>query len=133
MKNINFSSNSKNIINQIPSIYPKYELTSPNKSLKYLPIFKVNNNLSKTKIIFQPEKMKEKENIFKEFKNTPRKQFLKEQIILKKKKIKLLDSFSVLNDANIDEGIVLNKYFVYLKNADKEYNKYMELKKKKYL
>ena len=125
--------NLKCISKTEPSIIERYEKTSSNNSSKYHLFFKNNNYLLKKKNIFKPEKIKDKENVFKLFKEIPKKQFKKEQGSLNKSHKQILKSFAILNNANIDEGIVLNKYFLYLKNSDIEYRELMELKLKNML
>ena len=51
---------------------------------------------------------------------------------MNKNKKKINNDYSILNDAHIDEGIVLNKYFAYLKkyNIDYEKSKQLKLKQK---
>lgn len=128
------SFNSKQIIKTDSSINKRYENTSPNiNHPKYHLLFNSNNYLSKKKNIFKPEKKKDKENIFKYFKEVPKKQIKREQITLNRNHKQLLKSFAVLNNANIDEGIVLNKYFIYLKKSGVEYKELMNLKLKNML
>lgn len=111
----------------------KYVLTSPNKSPNYHLLLKDNNYLLKSKHVFKFEKKKEKENIFQIFKEVPKKQIKKEQVTLNNNYKHLLKSISILNNANIDEGIILNKYFTYLKNSGYEFDQYMILKYKNML
>ena len=125
--------NLKCIIKTEPSMIQRYEKTSSNNCSKYHLFFKNNNYLLKKKDIFKSEKIKEKENIFKLFKEIPKKQIKKGKSSLKKNHKQLLKSFATLNNANIDEGIVLNKYFLYLKNSNIEYRELMELKLKNML
>ena len=125
----NFLRKSKNLLKSENVFEENNELTCPNISHNYQTIFKSNNYLVKSKKIFKREKYKVKEDIFKAIKEVPRKQIRREQYILNKNTKLLLESFSVLNNATIDEGIVLNKYFAYLKRADIEYR---EMLKQKY-
>ena len=104
-----------------------YELNSKNKSLKYHLLFPKNNILLERKSFLKPEKINLKENIFQLFKDVPKKQIKKEKTTMKNNINKLMHSISILNNANIDEGIVLNKYFAYLKNYGVEYDKKMKL------
>ena len=136
MKNDNFFSKTFNSKKTIKSYYiknQKYELTSTNEYKNYNSLFHNNNYLLEKKILFNPDDFKIKESIFKNFKDVPKHQIVKDKYILKRNCDKLLESFSVLKKATIDEGIMLNKYFEYLNNFDKEYRKLMEIKIKKML
>ena len=128
MKNNNktssYSVKQKLILKTEPS--KNYELNSK-KSLKYHLLFPKNDFLFKKDNVFRQEKMRFKENIFQSFKNTPKREIKKENFKMKKNMNKLIHSISILNNANLDEGIVLNKYFTYLKNYELEYNKKLEL------
>lgn len=129
MKNGNYiSSRSYN-----SSKSQKYVLTSPNKEANYNLLINNNNYLSKTKRIFKYERKKEKDHIFKLFKEVPKRQAKREQVTLKNNHKHLLHSLAILNNANIDEGIILNKYFAYLKNSSVERKQLMELKYKNML
>lgn len=125
----NFLKKSKNLLKSEYILEENNELSYSSRIHNYHTKFKSNNYLVKSKKIFKREKYKEKEAIFKEIKEIPRKQIKRDQYILNKNIKLLLESFSVLNNATIDEGIVLNKYFAYLKRADIEYR---EMMKKKY-
>ena len=126
----NFLKKSKNLLKSEYILVDNNDLTCPSRTHNYQTIFKSNNYLVKSKKIFKHEKYKVKEDIFKTIKEIPRKQIKREQYILNKNTKLLLESFIVLNNATIDEGIVLNKYFAYLKRADIEYKEMMKQKYK---
>ena len=102
--------------------FSKYTLTNPNFKSYSL----------KSKNVFKKEKINFKESIFNHFKNTPKVQIRREHKTVNKNKKKINNDYSILNDAHIDEGIVLNKYFAYLKkyNIDYEKSKQLKLKQK---
>ena len=124
-----FLKKSKNLLKSEYILEDYNDLTCSSRTHNYQTIIKSNNYLVKSKKTFKREKYKEKEDIFKTIKEIPRKQIKREQYILNKNIKLLLESFSVLNNASIDEGIMLNKYFAYLKRADIEYK---EMLKQKY-
>ena len=101
----------------------KYLLTSPD----YI------KHSMKSKMIFKIEKPKIKESIFKLIRNTKKNQIRKDYKKADTNKNMIKKDISILNDANIDEGIVLNKYFAYLKKYNIEYAKAQELKLKQLL
>lgn len=113
-------SNSKNNIKTNSSINQRYIETTPN--MKYNLVLENNNYSFKRKDLYNPEKIKIKESIFTSFKEVSKRQLKKEKDILKKKYKELFHSISILKNANLDEGIVLNKYFSYLKRNEIEYN-----------
>jgi hypothetical protein len=96
---------------------PKYYLTNPN--LK-----------ESSKRTYQKEKLKFKENIYKFVHNTRKIQVKNEEKFINGNKKTINNYISVLNDANIDEGIVLNKYFAYVKKYNIEFEKSQQLKLK---
>ena len=106
----------------------KYEITSPNHSSNFNELFQKNNYILRTKNIFTKEKPKDKECIFKELTDTSKKMILKDKLNLRRKQRQLLASFAILNDTSLDEGIVLNKYFAYLKRIKIEENEQLHLK-----
>ena len=121
----------KNNLNLLKISNPKnkkYEITSPNRSSNFNELFQNNNYLLRTKNIFTHEKPKDKEYIFKELTDTSKKMILKDKINLRKKQRQLLESFAILSDTSLDEGIVLNKYFAYLKRSKIEENEKLHLK-----
>ena len=126
----NFLKKSKDLLKSEYILEETNDLTCPNRAHNYQTIFKSNNYLVKSKKMFKHEKYKVKEDIFKTIKEMPRKQIKRDLYILNKNTKLLLESFSVLNNATIDEGIVLNKYFAYLKRADIEYKEMMKQKYK---
>ena len=73
------------------------------------------------KTIFKREKIQDKERIFKFVKDTKRNQVRKEQLFITNNTNQIKKYISALNNAHIDEGIVLNKYFSYLKTYNTEY------------
>ena len=101
----------------------KYNLTNPDFS-KYS---------IKSKMIFKKEKPKIKESIFNLLHNTKKVQIRKENKLVNKNKKTINNYISILNDAHIDEGIVLNKYFAYLKRYNVEYEKSRQIKLKQIL
>ena len=118
---------SKNISNTQKKNRIKYENTSPNITPKYHLILNNNNYILNRKNLYKKEKIKNKEYIFKSFKEVSKKVILKEKINFKNNHKKLLNSMAILNDTNLDEGIVLNKYFAYLKRSGIEYKEQMKL------
>ena len=126
---------SKNIIiSNTPKKYNiKYENTSPNITPKYRLILNNNNYILNRKNLYKKEKIKNKEYIFKSFKEVPKKVIIKEKLNIKKNHKKLLNSINILNNTNLDEGIVLNKYFAYLKRSGIEYKEQMKLNYKNML
>lgn len=96
---------------------PKYILTD-------------NNFNSKSKTIFKKEKPKIKESIFNLIRNTKKNQIRRENKMVINNKNRINNYISILNDAHIDEGIVINQYFSYLKKNDIEYEKSQQLKMK---
>lgn len=134
-KNITFSKsfNFKSKAKPESSKNKKRELTSRDISPYYKTLLNNNNNIIKIKNLYKFEKIKERENIFKLLKDISKIQIKKDKILFNKNKKKLLQAISVLNNANIDENIVLNKYFSYLKKSGVEYNKLMEIKYKNML
>ena len=125
--NIAFLNNN---INSSPLRNGKYNETLPNKppNFNLNLLLKSSDYLQRRKEIFRPEKIKLKENIFKSFKEVPKKQIKKEKENIQKAKAHLLHSLAILKDTNLDEGIVLNKYFLYLKKSGVEYKEYMKMK-----
>ena len=117
-----FFSTSANIINTDSSYNKRYQLTYTKRSANLKTLLNNNIYLLKSKELFKPEKHKLKEDVFTNFKEVSKRQIRDEQYFLKKKKKELLEKFSILKDANIDEGIVLNKYFAYLKRSEIERN-----------
>ena len=117
-----------NLIKISNLINKKYEKTSPNHSSNFNELFPSNNYLLRTKNIFTLEKPKNKEYIFKEITDTPKKMILKDKTNLKKKQRQLFTLFAILNDTSLDEGIMLNKYFAYLKRSKIEENEQLRLK-----
>ena len=101
----------------------KYNLTNPDFS-KYS---------TKSKMIFKKEKPKIKESIFNLLRNTKKAQIRKEHKLVNKNNKTINNYISILNDAHIDEGIVLNKYFAYLKRYNVEYEKSRQIKLKQIL
>lgn len=120
--------NSFNSIKISNLINKRYEITSPNPSLNFNELFQSNKYLLRTKKIFMHEKPKDKECIFRELTSTSKKIIIKDKANLKKNQKQLLTSFAILNDTNLDEGIVLNKYFAYLKRNKIEENEQLKLK-----
>jgi hypothetical protein len=116
-----------------PSKTQNYVLTSPNKTPNYHLLFNNNDYVSRKKDIFKYEKKKEKDNIFKLFNEVPKKEVKKEKVTFKKNYKHLLHSLAILNNANIDEGIILNKYFKYIKQSSIEQKELMKLKYKSML
>ena len=101
----------------------KYNLTNPD----------FNKYSTKSKMIFKKEKPKIKESIFNLLRNTKKVQIRKEHKLVNKNKKTINNYISILNDAHIDEGIVLNKYFAYLKRYNVEYEKSQQIKLKQIL
>lgn len=101
----------------------KYNLTNPD----------FNKYSTKSKMIFKKEKPKIKESIFNLLRNTKKVQIRKEHKLVNKNKKTINNYISILNDAHIDEGIVLNKYFAYLKRYNVEYEKSRQIKLKQIL
>ena len=134
--NITFLNNNINSSQLI--LKKKSELSKNEKNIETLPnkppnfnlnlLLKSSDYLQRRKEIFRPEKIKLKENIFKSFKEVPKKQIKKEKENIQKAKAHLLHSLAILKDTNLDEGIVLNKYFLYLKKSGVEYKEYMKMK-----
>jgi len=120
--------NNLNLLKISNLINKKYGFPSPNHSSNYNDLFKSNNYLLRTKNIFTHEKPKDKECIFKELTDTSKKIILKDKSNLKKKQRQLLASFAILSDTSLDEGIVLNKYFAYLKRSKVEEAEQLKLK-----
>ena len=116
-----------------PSKTQNYILTSPNKTPNYHLLFNNNDYVLRKKDIFKYEKKKEKENIFKSFKEVPKKEIKREKVTFKKNQKRLLHSLAILNNANIDEGIILNKYFKYIKQSGIEQKELIKLKYKNML
>ena len=102
----------------------------PNKSPNFNLLFKSSDYLQRRKEIFKPEKIKFKENIFKYFKEVPKKHIKREKERVQKTKQHLLHSLAILKDTNLDEGFVLNKYFLYLKKSGVEYKELMKVRLK---
>ena len=125
--------NNLNLIKISNSINKKYGFTSPNSSSNYNELFQSNNYLIRTKNIFTHEKPKDKECIFKEITDTSKKMILKDKLSLRRKQRQLLASFAILSDTSLDEGIVLNKYFAYLKRSKIEENEKLKLEYQKML
>ena len=117
-----FFSTSSNILNTGLSHNQRYQLTYTNKSANLKTLLNNNIYLLKSKDLFKLEKQKFKEDVFVNFKEVSKRQIRDEQYLLKRKQKELSEKFSILKDANIDEGIVLNKYFSYLKNSELEEN-----------
>ena len=88
-----------------------YNLTTPNKY----------KNTIQSKMLFKKEKIKIKESIFNLIKNTKKNKIKNDQKTVTNNNKKINKYISVLNDAHIDEGIVLNKYFAYVKRYNIEY------------
>jgi hypothetical protein len=101
----------------------KYNLTNPD----------FDKSSIKSKMIFKKEKPKIKESIFNLLRNTKKVQIRKEHKLVNKNKKTINNYISILNDAHIDEGIVLNKYFAYLKRYNVEYEKSRQIKLKQIL
>ncbi len=101
----------------------KYNLTNPD----------FNKYSTKSKMIFKKEKPKIKESIFNLLRNTKKVQIRKEHKLVNKNNKTINNYISILNDAHIDEGIVLNKYFAYLKRYNVEYEKSRQIKLKQIL
>ena len=116
-----------NILQKSDKIKRKYELTLSKDIPNYNSLINNNNYLLKSKNLFKLEKPKKKESIFKEFKDVPKKIILKDNKSIKKKLKDLKNYFDILNDTNLDEEIVLNKYFAYLKRSKTEADEYKEL------
>lgn len=116
-----------NILQKSDKIKRKYELTLSKDIPNYNSLINNNNYLLKSKNLFKLEKPKKKESIFKEFKDVPKKIILKDNKSIKKKLKDLKTYFAILNDTTLDEEIVLNKYFAYLKKSKTEANEYKEL------
>ena len=110
------------LIQESPKL-SKYSLTNPN----------LKNHSIESKMIFKKENPKMKESIFNLIRNTKKNQIRKEQNIVNKNKITIKNYIDVLNDAHIDEGIVLNQYFAYLKKYNIEYSKSQQIKLKQIL
>jgi len=96
----------------------KYNLTNPD----------FDKSSIKSKMIFKKEKPKMKESIFNLFRNTKKVQVKKEHKLVNNSKRTISNYISILNEAHIDEGIVLNKYFAYLKRYGQEYEKSKQIK-----
>ena len=96
---------------------PKHYLTNP----------KLNKSSKRT---YKKEKLKLKESVYKFVNNTRKIQVKNEEKFINGNKNTINNYISVLNDANIDEGIVLNKYFAYVKKYNIEYEKSQQLKLK---
>lgn len=116
--NQNFFNSRSPLILQESSKKSKYTLTTPN----------TNPHSIKSKMIFKREKQKVKESIFSHLRSSKKIQIKRENKMMNKNKDTINDYIDVLNDANIDEGIVLNKYFAYLKKYRFEYAKSQESK-----
>ena len=105
----------------------KYIETLPNKPTNFNLLFKSSDFIQKRKNIFKKEKMKPKEYIFKSFKEVPKKQIKKDNETVIKAQKHLLHSITILKDTNLDESIVLNKYFQYLKKCGIERQKLLNI------
>ena len=116
--NQNFFNSRSPLILKESSKKSKYTLTTPNS----------NPHSIKSKMIFKREKQKVKECIFSHLRSSKKIQIKRENKMMNKNKDTINDYIDVLNDANIDEGIVLNKYFAYLKKYRFEYAKSQESK-----
>ena len=119
-----------NILLKSDIIKRKYELTLSNDIPNYNSLINNNNYVLKSKNLFKLEKPKKKESIFKELKDVPKKIILKDNKSIKKKLKDLKTYFAILNETTLDEEIVLNKYFAYLKKCKTEADEYKELKAK---
>jgi hypothetical protein len=91
------------------------------------------NFLIKSKNVFKKEKSKFKESVFSLLKNTQKVQIRRDNKMVNQNKKTINKYINILNDAHIDEGIVLNKYFAYLKKYNIEYEKSQQLKLKEKL
>ena len=89
---------------------------------------KYNLTSKSTKRTFKKEKIKIKESLYNFVRNTKKNQVKNEERTINRNKNKINKYISILNDANIDEGIVLNKYFAYVKRYNIEYEKSQKLK-----
>ena len=89
---------------------------------------KYNLTSKSTKRTFKKEKIKIKESLYNFVRITKKNQVKNEERTIKRNKNKINKYISILNDANIDEGIVLNKYFAYVKRYNIEYEKSQKLK-----
>ena len=88
-------------------------------------------NLKKhSKMSFKKESVKIKETVYNFVHNTRKNQIKHEQRFVNRNKNEINQYISILNEANIDEGIVLNKYFAYIKNYNNEFTKSQKLKLK---
>lgn len=111
----------------------QYEKTTPNITPRYYLMLNENNYILNRKNLYKKEKIKDKEYIFKSFKEVQKKVILKEKINFRNNHKTLLNSIKILNNTNLDEGIVLNKYFAYLKRSGIEYNEQMKINYKNML
>lgn len=116
-----------NLLLKSDKIKGKYKLTLSNDIPNYNSLINSNNYVLKSKNLFKLEKPKKKESIFKEFKDVPKKIIIKENTSIKKKQRALESYFAILNNTNLDEEIVLNKYFAYLKKSKTETSEFKEL------
>ena len=119
-----------NLLLKSDIIKRKFQLTLSNDSPNYNSLINNNNYVLKSQNLFKLEKPKNKESIFKEFKEVPKKIILKDNKSIKKKLKDLKVYFSILNDTNLDEEIVLNRYFAYLKKCKTEADEFKELNAK---
>ena len=115
---------------------PRYTLLFPesNKESKYI---LTNPNYGKhsiqTKTIFKKEKCKIKESVFNLVHNIKKNQIKREHKTIDINKNKINKCIEILDDANIDEGIVLNQYFAYMKRYNIEHEKSQKMKLKNFL
>jgi hypothetical protein len=116
-----------NILLKSGLIKRKYQLTLSNNIPNYNSLINNNNYVLKSQNLFKLEKPKKKESIFKELKDVPKKIILKDNKSIKKKLKDLKTYFAILNDTTLDEEIVLNKYFAYLKKSKTDANEFKEL------
>ena len=121
----------KNKTNLYIKLYcPRVSLLSP-ENLKKPKYYLTNPNLNKSsKRTYKKENLKIKESIYKFVRNTRKIQVKNEEKFINGNKNTINNYISVLNDANIDEGIVLNKYFAYVKKYNIEFEKSQQLKLK---
>ena len=103
------------------------ELTLSKDITNYNSLINSNNYVLKSQNLFKLGKPKKKDSIFKEIKDVPKKIILRDNKSIKKKLKDLKNYFDILNDTNLDEEIVLNKYFAYLKRSKTEADEYKEL------